>query len=192
MQSRTSFPSRHSQRGVTLVIAMLFLVIVSLFAVSSFNSSTTNLRITGNMIARQEAVAAAQSVIEETISNTLFSTNPTAVAAGNYSVDLDGDGVADYYPRFSPAPFCQRARALKAMELDPSDLGDLACMTSGVVAHSGLDTPDLAGTAGDSLCANTEWNLRVQVNDDRTGTRVGVTQGIGVRVLAAEAADFCL
>jgi hypothetical protein len=166
--------------------------VLSLFAVASFNSSTTNTMVTGNMIARQEAVAAAQWLIDGTISNTLFATNPIEVAAGVYELDIDGDGRLDYSPRLAPAPACRRARPLKAVELDPSDKNDMSCMMSGVVQNSGLDTPDLAASTGNSLCSKTEWNIRAVTEDpDRTGTSVAVNQGVGVRVLATDAMDFC-
>ena len=191
MGQHTRSLARSEQQGTTLVVAMLFLLILSLLAVSSFNSSTTNALVTGNMIARQEGVASAQWLIDETISSTLFATSPKEVAAGTYHIDLDGDGTTDYSPRLSPDPSCQRARALKAVELDPADEGDIACMISGVVHHSGLDTPDLAATTGDSLCASTEWNVRAVVEDERTGAVTAVNQGIGVRVLTTEATDYC-
>jgi hypothetical protein len=170
---------------------MLFLLVLSLLAVSSFNSSTTNALVTGNMITRQEGVAAAQWLIDETISSTLFATSPKEVSAGTYQIDLDRDGKTDYLPRLSPEPSCQRARALKAVELDPADEGDLACMVSGVVHHSGLHTPDIAATTGDSLCASTEWHVRAVVEDASTGASVAVNQGVGVRVLTTEAKDYC-
>lgn len=187
------------QRGTTLVVAMLFLLILSLFAISSSNSSATNTLVTANMIARQEALAATQWLIDTTISSTLFATSPKEVAAGTYELDLDRNGTVDYRPRLDPAPACQRARPLKAVELDPADESDLACMVSGVVTHSGLDTPDLAATTGDSLCANTEWNVRAVVdgaaaavdNADLSGVVVAVNQGVAVRVLTTEANDYC-
>jgi hypothetical protein len=191
MRIRSERTLRRPQRGATLVVAMLFLLILTLFAAASFNSSTGNALITGNMIARQESVAAAQWLIDDTISSTLFATSPKEVAAGSYSLDLDGDGAADYQPKLDPAPECRRARPLKAVELDPADDGDLACMTSGVVHNSGLDTPDLAAATGNSLCASTEWNIRATVADPRTGAEVAVDQGVGVRVLTTEANDSC-
>ena len=192
MPKRGKSFSTSKQRGTTLVVALLFMLLLSLLAASSFNSSTTNALVTGNMIARQEGVASAQWLIDETISSNLFATSPKEVAAGTYELDLDRDGQVDYYPRLDPAPQCQGARALKAVELDPADEGDVACMISGVVHHSGLDTPDLAASTGDSLCANTEWNVRAVVEDDRTAAVVAVNQGVGVRVLTTEATDYCL
>lgn len=183
---------RSRQRGITLVVAMLMLIVVSMFAVASFNSSTTNARVTGNMINRQEGLASAQYVINQTISSPSFASDPDAAAAVTHSVDLDQDGAIDYQARISPAPSCDRSRVIKSLELNTDDAADLACMTSGVVANSGVDTPDLASTAGDSLCANTQWNVRAIVEEGATATRVAVNQGVGIRVLAAEASDHCI
>lgn len=192
MGMRSGYGSLHAQRGTTLVVAMLFLLVLSLFAVASFNASTTNTLVTGNMISRQEAAAAAQWLIDDTISSTLFATNPEGVAAGVYAVDLDLDANPDYFPRISPAPACTRTRPVKSAELDASVPQDVGCMTSGVVENSGLDTPDLAASTGNSLCANTNWNVRAVVDDTaRNGAVVAVNQGVSVRVLATDALDYC-
>jgi len=65
-----------TQRGATLVVALIFLVLMSLFAISAFNSSTGNMRIVGNTQARQESLSAAQLAVEKTISSSNFHTNP--------------------------------------------------------------------------------------------------------------------
>jgi Tfp pilus assembly protein PilX len=187
----SSMMTKHSSRGTVLVVTLLFLAIISMFAISSFTSSTTNLRVAGNMVAQQEATAAAQSVIESTISATTFTKDPIAVAAAPYDVDVDGNGLNDYQVRLNPAPSCQKSRIIKTLELDPADSEDKACITSGVVVNSGIEDPSMAGGAGDSLCASTEWSVRATVNDARTGTNVAVTQGVGVRVPKTDAADFC-
>lgn len=178
------------QRGTTLVVAMLFLVILSLLAVTSFNSSTTNSMVTGNMIARQEGIAAAQWLIDSTISSTTFVTDPASVAASTYDLDLDQDQVADFHPRLTPAPTCLRARVIKTVELDVDVESDVACLKSGgtgPLIETGAPDP----TAGDSMCANTEWNVRAVVADGVTGSSVAVNQGVGVRALITEANDFC-
>jgi hypothetical protein len=179
------------QRGMTLVVAMLFLIILSLFAVSSFNSSTTNTRVTGNMIARQEAQAAAQWLIDETISSPEFADDPKTVTAATYTVDFDNDGTADSSPKLDPEPVCQRSRALKMTELDIMDNNDLACMKGSGGGGGLVDTGTHDPTSGDSLCSNTEWNVRAVVDDPLTGARVAVNQGVGVRVEKTTATDYC-
>jgi hypothetical protein len=184
--------SRNAQRGVALVVVLLFLAIIAMFTVTAFNSSTTNLRVTGNMVARREELAAAQAVVEQTISSNAFTSDPEAVAADPYPVDIDGDSVDDYVVELSPAPECNQTRTIKTTELDAGAAGDVACMVSGDVTNSGIDSPEAAATAGNSLCANTEWNIRVTATDERTDATVAANQGIGVRALATEAADLCI
>jgi len=64
-----------SQRGSTLFIGLVMLVILTMFAVSSLNSSTINLKVVGNMQSRSEALNAAQEAIETTISTPQFIAN---------------------------------------------------------------------------------------------------------------------
>lgn len=180
------------QRGATLLVAMIFLILMSLFAVSAFKSSTSNLRVIGNMQARQESIAVGQQAIEQTISSSVFTSNPAVVAATPVSVDIDGNGTVDYTATLNPQPHCYRTKAIKSSELNPALPADLACMKSSVVQQGGLDIPDAAADAGNSLCANSEWNIGAQVVDQRSGTKVVVNQGVAVRVLETDAANSCL
>lgn len=181
-----------AQRGSTLIVTLLFLVLMSMFAVSGFNSSSANLRVVGNMQARQESTAAAQAGVENTISSIAFTTDSEGVAATPVPVDINGDGTTDYQVRMVPKPHCYRVRAIKSAQLDPALASDLACMRSGVVQLPGLESADLAASSGDSMCAQTEWNIRAEVADGRTGAKVGVNQGVAVRVLETDAQNSCL
>ena len=183
---------RSTQHGATLVVAMIFLILMSLFAISAFKSSTGNLRIIGNMQARQEAIAVAQQAIEQTLSSFLFTTSPDTVAATPLLVDIDGNGSNDYTASLNPQPNCYRTKVIKTTELNPSLPADLACLKSSVVQQGGLDIIDAAADAGNSLCANSEWNVGAAVTDQRTGTKVAVHQGVAVRVLETDAANLCL
>ena len=51
---------RSSQRGVTLFVALVLLVMVTLLAVSSFRVSNTNLKVIASMQGKGESLAAAQ------------------------------------------------------------------------------------------------------------------------------------
>lgn len=179
------------EEGATLVVALIFLVLMSLFALSAFKGSSTNLRVVGNMQARQEAVAAAQVAVEQTLSATTFSSNPDNVAANPVPVDIDNDGSVDYQVRMLPRPKCYRAKAIKTVDLDASLPADLACMKSGVVTTAGIEDDETGGSAANSLCANTEWNVRAEVTDDRTGARVAINQGVAMRVLETDAMNAC-
>lgn len=183
--------SLQRQRGATLVVALIFLVLLTLFAISAFNSSSTNLRVVGNTQARQESVAAAQLAIENTISSTLFTTNPEGVEANPVNVDIDQNGSFDYAVRMTPKPSCYRVKPIKNAELNPALENDRACMQSGVVNQAGLEIEGANLLTDNSLCANTEWNLRAEVIDTRTSAKVAVNQGVGVRVITADADTYC-
>jgi hypothetical protein len=190
-------PSHHQplqkahQRGISLLTTLIFLVLLTLLGISAFNSSTTNVRIVGNTQVRQEAFAAAQQAVEQTISSSAFAVTPDAVAASPVLVDIDGDGVTDYTAQLTPQPNCYRATTIKTSDLNPALASDLSCMGSGTVQNSGLDTADAAQFAGNSLCANTEWNVRAQVVHTPTATKVAVNQGVALRVLVSDASNSC-
>jgi hypothetical protein len=180
-----------SQQGAALVVALVFLILMSLFAISAFDGSSTNLRVVGNMQARQEAIGAAQLAVEQTLSTPTFSTNPDIVAANAVNVDVDNNGTADYRVTMTPQPKCYRARPIKTVELDASLPADLACMKSGVVNTGGIDDGEEGAISGNSLCSNTEWNVRAEVVDERSGAQVAVNQGVAIRVLETDALNSC-
>ena len=101
-----------SQRGATLFIALVMLVMLTMFAVSSLNSSTTNLKVVGNMQSRGEALNAAQETIETVISTPQFISNPANAVlnpcgtANRLCTDLTGDGTPEYTTQLVPMPTC--------------------------------------------------------------------------------------
>jgi Tfp pilus assembly protein PilX len=183
--------ARRTQRGATLIVATIFLILMALFAATAFKTSTNNLRMIGNMQVRQEGIAVAQKAIEQTISSTLFTTSPTTVAATPVTVDIDGDGVTDYTAMMNPQPACYRTKVIKASELNLAKAGDISCIKSSKVEQGGIDLPDSAAGAGDSMCSNSEWSIGARVADARSGAVVTVNQGVAMRVLATDASNFC-
>jgi Tfp pilus assembly protein PilX len=186
-------PARRArQGGATLIIAMVLLIAMALFGIWSVKSSTTNLHIVGNTQARQEAMAVAQTAMEQTISTPLFTQSPETVAAAPLPTDIDGDGNADYTANVSPAPSCYRTKVIKANDLDPAASADMACMGSGSVQNAGIEVEGGGTINGDSLCSDSEWNVRVVVADpDRTEANVAVNQGIKLRTLSTDANNAC-
>ena len=183
-------PARR-QRGATLIMTLIFLMIMSLMAVSAFNLTSTNVRITGNMQARNEALSAAQAGLAATISNVQFSTNPALIAATPLAVDVNGDGVSDYNVTRNPQPKCNKVKTLKASDLNPSVPADLACMGSAAANNSGIESALTGSAAGDSMCANSEWNIRASVVDPASQVEVAVNQGVSLRVLSTDADTAC-
>ncbi len=185
-------PGPKSQEGAALFVVVVLLLAMAWLVLSAFRISTQQLQIVGNSQAEQQATAGAQRAIEQTISSNLFTRDPVAVAASPIATDVDGDGVDDFSARLSPVPKCIRVRPIKTMELDIARAQDRVCLqSSGGGGNLIVTVPAGPVLAGDSLCANSEWNVSAAVDDAVTRTSVVVHQGVGIRVEKANADNFC-
>jgi Tfp pilus assembly protein PilX len=170
-------PSRRSQRGATLMIAMIFLVILTLIVVSSIKVTNVNTRIVGNMQVQKEAQAAAQQGIETVISSD-FTKLP---APSTVSVDInDGGQAASTYAVSVAAPECTSVKPIKLSELDASNADDVPCYASGAAQNTGIEG---AGANGNSMCSNSNWDVNATATAPAVATTATTThQGIAVRV----------
>ena len=73
----------NKQKGATLFVALILLVIMTLFAISSINMGTVNLKIVGNMQATKSLDAVNQSALEQVISQSANFTTPTATSVSS-------------------------------------------------------------------------------------------------------------
>jgi Tfp pilus assembly protein PilX len=188
------------QRGTTLIVALIMLVLMTLFAVSSFNTANTNLKVVGNMQQKNEALNAAQAAVESVISTPQFIANPANAvltpcgSANTLCTDVTGDGVADFtstlvgpdYPTGPHQPTCVTVRPIKNQELVLTNPEDLGC-SSGQQQQFGV----AGAVTGDSLCANTVWEVRARTVSSLGGAMVILTQGVGVRVSSDAAGTSC-
>ena len=111
-----SRPCRQRQRGISLVLGLIMLILLTLLAISAFQASNVNLRIAGNMQVRQETLAAAQTAIETVLSTPAFIDTTTPPAAA--SVSLNG---ASYTVDFTPAPACRSVVDIPSEDLVPHE-----------------------------------------------------------------------
>src|SRR5687767_1480773 len=98
---------RNAQRGATLVIGLIMLVVITLLVTSAFTLSSSNLKSVGNMQNRNESIAAANKAVEQVLSSPFTA----APAAESIDVDIDNDGDQDYRVDFA-APVCVSASVL--------------------------------------------------------------------------------
>ena len=80
---------RSSQRGATLIVALVLLLIFILFGVGAINSGIVSLRIARNVQVSAEAQAAAQLLIDSKVSDLSTFTAPAATSS---NVDATGSG----------------------------------------------------------------------------------------------------
>lgn len=188
--NRRSGDSR--QRGATLVVALVMLVALALLGIWGFNTSTANVRIAGNAQVRQESMSAVQAAIEKTISSSEFAQHPIQVANNAIEVDVDGDGRTDYVVRLSPAPVCYRYKVLLNSQLDLAApaVKDRDCVGASA-EPGGTDDDSVVASAGESLCANSDWDIRAVLTDAATRSSTSIWQGVRVRVLTTDAINNC-
>ncbi|WER46412.1 PilX N-terminal domain-containing pilus assembly protein [Cupriavidus sp. WKF15] len=92
----------NQHRGISLVVGLVMLIVLTLLVVSAVRMSNSSLRIVGNQQARAEASAAAQQAIEKVIGSAANFYTP---AAQSFDIDINNDGIADYAVQ-TAAPAC--------------------------------------------------------------------------------------
>ena len=178
----------HRQRGATLLVSLIMLVLLTLLAITSFNTATTNLRVVGNMQAKSEATTVAQEAIETVLSTPIFISNPANAvlnpcgSANTLCNDVNGDGKNDYTTVLNPQPKCMTVKPIKNSELNLANTEDLGC-SAGQAQQFGV----AGAVTGDSLCSNTVWEITAVTTGPNTGATATVVQGVGVRVSADDA-----
>ena len=192
------------QSGATLMVTLIMLIMLTLFAVSAMNTSTTNLQVVGNMQTRTEALESSRTAIEQTISTPQFILQPTNAVPNpcdgvpnKLCSDLNGDGKYEYQTLLDPKPACVQSRIVKVNELKIlSPTSDaVACLQAqqqGTFAVAG------AQSSGDSLCGETTWEIatktyRYGVAEDSKENDVsfGLVQGVAVRIPAIAVPTSC-
>jgi type II secretory pathway pseudopilin PulG len=148
----TGRPLTRAQRGATLVIALIMLVVLTLFGISAISTGVVNLRIARNTQMASEAQLAAQRVIDTQISSLATFTAPTASTS---TVDASGGGTA-YSVAFA-VPDC--------IYIKQAD---------------GYSYPPPGGTS--IAPKDTTWRLVATATDAATGARLTVQQGVKVRL----------
>ncbi|HUQ29575.1 MAG TPA: pilus assembly PilX N-terminal domain-containing protein [Usitatibacter sp.] len=174
-------PSHHSRRqgGMTLLIAMIILVMITLLAVSAYRVSNTNLKVVGSMQGRQEGLAASQAVIEQVLSTLQFTRAPGAVASAHWGIDINGDGNEDFDVKLSPQPRCIRTAPV-VIGTNPKP-EDYPCIGSAVLGKAHMS----------SYCADTIWEITATTTDKLTASNTTVRQGVSVRVGVDDASSSC-
>lgn len=189
----------HSQRGITLFVGLVMLVLLTLLAVSAIRLSTINKLIVGNEQYQTEAEDAASYELDRIISSSDFlavdlDTNRPLSAFQTVGSSEPGtltDG--NSYNVTIPTPVCRRYRYIKNSELIdstgyPTSKANAACI--GVTGDEIMLVTGSA-TSGNSLCAVALWELAANVEVAGTGANVSVQQGIEMRLKFTEAKDLC-
>jgi Tfp pilus assembly protein PilX len=69
---------RSREQGISLLVVLVMLVVLTLFALSAINLSTSNLKVVGNMQARQSNDAVAFQAVETVMGSINYFSAPTS------------------------------------------------------------------------------------------------------------------
>jgi hypothetical protein len=162
--------SPSSQRGATLVVGLIMLVLITLLVTSAFTLSTSGLKSVGNMQARDEAIAAGNKAIEQVVSSP-FTNSP---AGETINVDLNNDGRTDYVVVLN-TPTCVSVAEIPGTTVAPSSIS--------------------LGSAFSTSTSNlyeTIWDLDANVTDPNgSGAAVRVHQGVRVLLTQTQVNAVC-
>lgn len=167
--------SLRAQRGVTLIVALIMLVVLTLLALSAVTDSNSNLRVAGNMQVQTEGIAAAQQAIEQTLSNNFT----VAPASAVISVDVNNDQVTDYSVSVA-TPVCMNTTPLDntTPNLPPQCLSSAVASNTGIVSSSGTST-----AKPQSWCNAQLWEVQASASSSgSTGAAAVVHQGASLNV----------
>lgn len=181
------------QRGMTLFVALVMLVLITLLAMSTFNLGKSSIQVVNNMQNRDEGLAASRGVLDEAMSSTRFFDTPTDALANRCNgvsntrcLDINGDGVTDIVTTLS-TPACIKVRTVTTAELDLNNPEDAGCS----VANDPSTLARPGSGSGNSLCADTTWEMTATSVDNQAQSRVDVVQGVAMRIPSADAGNSC-
>lgn len=168
--------SQRAQAGVTLVMSLIMLIVLTLLVVSAIRFSNVNLRLAGNAQAQAESAAAAQLAIDTVIKAALAGDSLSAMRETTTPVSTGG---ASYRVTVAK-PKCNMTQNVPTSELDPTNPNDRACF--GLGAGDPLVTSTNTLTTTPSACKNQMWDIGARVGDPASGSSVNILQGVSLRV----------
>jgi hypothetical protein len=162
------------QRGVTLIVGLIMLILITLMVTTAFTLNTSNLKSVGNMQFRNESVAAANKAIEQIVGTSFPLGFITIPAATSVTYDINNDGVIDYRVALAQ-PVCVEATLVASS----ASGGTCSGIRGGVLA--GCLSPNY------SLL----WDVQATVSDVVSGSAVTVRQGVRMEVTETQRNAVC-
>jgi Tfp pilus assembly protein PilX len=165
------------QRGVTLIVGLIMMVLITVMVTTAFTLSKTNLKSVGNMQFRNEAIAAGNKAIEQVVGSWSMTTAPVA---DQINVDIDNDGSTDYVVDIA-VPVCVSAMATTL-------LGD---ESSGSECEPLPDATVFCPPPTSTSIFTVVWDIDATVTGVSGGAKVRVRQGMSKSLSQAECNTAC-
>jgi hypothetical protein len=167
---------RNREQGMTLVVALVMLAVLTMMVASAIRFGNINLKITGNAQSETEANAAALVGLETMVQAVAAALNINSLAGETRNVSTG----AMNYSVVIPKPACMFNKPVTTDQLDPSNPKDLACYEQ----PTGEPIRDAVGNLvyPASGCKDQQWDVQASVNDTNSGAKTSLLQGVSVRV----------
>lgn len=162
------------QKGVTLIVGLIMLILITLMVTTAFTLNTSNLKSVGNMQFRNESISAANKAIEQTVSTSFLTGFLSVPIASTITYDINNDGVTDYAVAVAQ-PVCVQA----VMVAGTSGAGGCSGVRGGVLA--GCSTPNYT----------TLWDVTATVTDPVSGSSVVVREGVRMELTEVQKNAVC-
>lgn len=167
--------SRKQQRGISLVVGMIMLVLITLLVVTTFNIASSQLKVVNNAQIQTELEAAANAGIEQAVSTTTFLTSASFAVPVSQFEDVSGSTAQKTPLSIAITSTCEKSRILSNKEAQPIFLDCVWDPDSGGAYIEGKSS-----AASESLCADTVWDIGSKATsalDSAVGVQVhqGVT-----------------
>lgn len=191
---------RHSQRGITLILSLIMLVLLTIMALSAFHIGKGSLQVVDNAQQQKQVENAAQAMVDQVLSSPSFVGSPTTVldnsncpsgmtvGSNSRCMDLYGDGKTVVVVNLSPtingvvsAPTCKQVKVVLNSELnveatDSSE--EVGCTRGQDQNRFGVE-----GAATDeSLCSDSLWEINAEATERVSNAKAVITQGVKMRV----------
>lgn len=174
--------ARRAQSGITLVVSLIMLIVLTLLVVSAIRFGNINLRIAGNAQTQAEAEAATQVAVEQTIE--LAKAVPKLDTLPAQPLLQVATGGASYKVNVSK-PVCNLSVNVDPTKLDPTKTADAACFGSGNTDPQFDANGKPIAQPGE--CKDQNWEFNAQLDPASSGatTPMTIVQGVSVRVDAS-------
>ena len=174
----TAGATRHCsrERGATLLIALIMLVVLTLFAITAIRTGNVGLKIVGNQQAQKLMEAAAAQAVEQVVSNlgnfdAANTVLPSVTVAQRICVNARAD--LGHPAVVIPPDTCSGSgRSGTQVDVEP-----VRCISARRQSGGSLTQPM-------STYENT-WEIVATVTDSLTGAKATYHQGMMIRMLAS-------
>jgi competence protein ComGC len=169
---------KSSQSGITLVVSLIMLIVLTLLVVSAIRFGNINLRIANNAQSQAEGEAATQAAVEKTIE--LIKAYPKLDSVPAQPALQVSTGGSTYTVAVSK-PVCNLSVNVPTTTLDPQKAEDRACFSGG-------NTDPIFGADGKPIpqpseCKDQNWEIQATLNPATAqGVSMTMAQGVSVRV----------